>query len=79
MENLVAEKLVTVYNESIDYHYKYLDEAILWLCGKYPDHTTEEKVYGKIALINNAYRANLLIKNHFLASFLLIHAIKIPR
>jgi len=44
---------------SSGYSFMYLDEALYWLCKKYPDHTDKQKVFGKISLVNNAYRANI--------------------
>jgi hypothetical protein len=42
-----------------DYYFKYLDEAIFFLCKKYPDHFDVDQVGSKVTLINRSYRANI--------------------
>ncbi|MCE9637138.1 MAG: hypothetical protein K8T90_15645 [Planctomycetes bacterium] len=43
----------------VEYWWHALDEPILELCSRHPEHTDPRIVFGKIALVNRAYRANV--------------------
>ena len=43
----------------VEYWWHALDDPILGLCARRPDHTDPRIVFGKIALVNRAYRANV--------------------
>lgn len=44
---------------AVDYWWEHLDRPILRACQEMPAHRNQREVFGKIALINRAYRANL--------------------
>ena len=52
------DEFVAAYTE-VKYWWHALDEPILALCSRHPGHTDAKIVFGKVALINRAYRANV--------------------
>ena len=71
-------KLLSEYNKARgDYYFKYLDETLFDLCKKFPDHTDEQKVFAKVAIINNVYRANLHMSGRGAEQRLAAHLVKV--
>jgi hypothetical protein len=53
-----VSELIAKYRQ-VEYWWHALDEPILELCSRYPEHTDPRIVFGKVALINRVYRANV--------------------
>src|SRR4051812_22847470 len=58
MERSCIDTFFDAYNK-VDYWWRALDSAIFSAVAREPRHTDVEEVYGKVALINRAYRTNL--------------------
>ncbi len=62
MSNTEIRKFCKAYKsleKNDTYVWKVLDKALLDICKEYPDHTSIDEVFSKVALINRTYRANL--------------------
>lgn len=55
---MTIDEFVVAYR-GVEYWWHALDEPILGLCSRHSDHIDARIVFGKVALINRAYRANV--------------------